>query len=61
MKTVTINFAGGAPLVLEMQSESVPGLFDALSADPRGTTRLTGDNGVTYLINRAQLTHADAE
>ncbi len=55
MKTVTINFAGGAPYSFSMPTEAADDLIKAFMADPNGVTHITSDEGLSCVCGRMVL------
>ena len=59
MKKVTVHFVGGAPLVLSLPEKIARSFVQGLAADPRGTTEITGSDGILCVINRNHMTYAE--
>jgi len=61
MKTLIVHFSSGKFLSLSMPDETADKSIVALNVGAEGTTLITGDNGNSYLINRAHMTHVTVE
>ena len=59
MRTVTINFIGGKPYVVRIPADDVARFLEVLKVGVNGMTHLTGDDGLSTLINRGHITHVE--
>jgi len=59
MSTVTINFIGGKPYVVHIPADDVARFLEVLKISAIGVTHLTGDDGLSTLINRSHITHVE--
>ncbi|MFI2563026.1 hypothetical protein [Paenarthrobacter sp. NPDC018779] len=59
MRTVTINFTGGKSYSVNMPEDSAKRFIEALKVEGYGSTHLTGDDGLSVLINRQQVTFVE--
>ena len=59
MRTVTVNFIGGKPFTRRMPDDAARKLTKALAEDPRGTTEISGDDGIFCVIHRQQITFVE--
>jgi hypothetical protein len=61
VKTLIIHFVSGKLLSLSMPAETADKTISGMNIYPDGTTLVTSDNGNSYLIFRAQVTHVTVE